>query len=87
MTEEQLEKVKFYMCGHASWETEHTLTYESEDGKLGYCVHTPFVDGEPKGRVRIHYRRGTKVYKSYKKFIEALKDFNPMHTLIKEDKQ
>ena len=77
MTIEELKKVKFHFVAHMSMEDCHTKTYESEDGKLGWCDHVPFKNGEPKGRAYRHYRIGLKIYKTKAKFLEAIKDFNP----------
>ena len=77
MTIEELKKVPFHYVAHMSMEKEHTLTYESEDGRLGYCDHTPKRKNGDFGRTYRHYRIDKKVYKTKDKFIEALKDFNP----------
>ena len=77
MTEEELKKVPFRESCHMAMEGEYTTTYMSKDGRLGFCDHVPFKDGEPHGRAFRHYRIGLKVYKSKKKFLEALKDYNP----------
>jgi hypothetical protein len=78
MTEEELNKVKFHCVCHLSMESEHATTYESENGRLGFRDHVPFDEnGEPHGRAYRHFRIDNKVYKTKKKFIEALKDFNP----------
>ena len=77
MTIEELEKVPFKFRSHMSMEDEHITTYLSEDGKIGFCNHVPFKDGEPHGRSYRHYFLNGKVYKSKKKFLEAIKDFNP----------
>ena len=77
MTEEELKKVPFRETCHMSMEDEHTTTYFSEDGKIGFCNHVPFKNGEPHGRSYRHYWLNGKVYKSKKKFIEALKDYIP----------
>ena len=77
MTIEELEKVKFKFHSHMSMEDEHTTTYFSEDGKIGFCNHVPFKNGEPHGRAYSHYWLNGKVYKSKKKFLEAIKDYNP----------
>ena len=50
MTIDELEKVKFKFHSHMSMEDEHTTTYFSEDGKIGFCNHVPFKNGEPHGR-------------------------------------
>ena len=76
MTIEELEKVKFHFVCHMSLEDEHTTTYASEDNQLGWCDHVPFKNGEPRGRSYRHYRIGLKIYKSKKKFLEAIKDFD-----------
>ena len=77
MTIEELEKVKFKSHSHMSMEDEHPTTYFSEDGKIGFCNHVPFKNGEPHGRAYRHYWLNGKVYKSKKKFLEAIKDYNP----------
>ena len=77
MTIEELEKVKFNFRSHVIMEDEHTTAYFSEDGKIGFSNHVPFKDGEPHGRSYRHYWLNGKVYKSKKKFLEAIKDFNP----------
>ena len=41
MTIDELKAIPFHFVCSAAWEDEHTLTYESEDGRLGYCDHTP----------------------------------------------
>lgn len=76
MTEQELGKVPFRFQSHMSMETEHTLTYISDNGRLGYCIHTPYRNGRP-CRSYTHYRIDGNVYKSKAKFIEALKDYNP----------
>lgn len=81
MTEEELQKVPFQMVGHAALADEHTCTYQSKDGRLGFCDHTKVLadfDGMKEfGRTYRHWRIDSKVYKSKKKFLEALKDFHP----------
>ena len=80
MTIEELEKVKFKFHSHMSMEDEHTTTYFSEDGKIGFCDHVPRDEyGMVKkgGRAVRHFMIDGKVYKSKKKFLEAIKDYNP----------
>ena len=80
MTIEELEKVKFKFHSHMSMEDEHTTTYFSEDGKIGFCDHVPRDEyGMVKkgGRAVRHFMIDGKVYKTKKKFLEAIKDFNP----------
>ena len=80
MTVEELEKVKFKFHSHMSMEDEHTTTYFSEDGKIGFCDHVPRDEyGMVKkgGRAVRHFMIDGKVYKTKKKFLEAIKDFNP----------
>ena len=80
MTVEELEKVKFKFHSHMSMEDEHTTTYFSEDGKIGFCDHVPRDEyGMVKkgGRAVRHFMIDGKVYKSKKKFLEAIKDYNP----------
>lgn len=77
MTKEELQKIPFHFVCSAAWEDEHTLTYESEDGRLGYCDHTPRRKDGQFGRTRRHWHIEGKVYKTEEKFLEALADFNP----------
>ena len=75
MTEEELSKIPFRCVGHMAFEHEHTMAYTSEDGRLGFCDHTLKNKNGEFTRSFRHWRIDTKVYKSKKKFLEALKDF------------
>ena len=77
MTIDELKAIPFYFVCSAAWEHEHTLSYESEDGRLGYCDHTPKRKNGDFGRSYRHWRIDGKVYKTKGKFLEALADFNP----------
>ena len=74
MTKEELSKVPFRMTWHMNMEHEHTSTYVNTDYDFGMCRHTKCIDGIACGRTYTHYRHGNKVYKSLKKFLEAIKD-------------
>lgn len=74
MTKEELRKIPFTFVSHLNMEHEHTSTYVNIDYDFGMCSHTKCVDGIACGRTYIHYRHGNKVYKSLKKFLEAIKD-------------
>ena len=76
MTKEELQKIPFHFVSHMSMEDEHTSTYASPDNRLGFCDHTIYKDGQPYRTYR-HYRIDLKIYKSKKKFEEAIKDWNP----------
>lgn len=76
MTEEELQKVKFHFHCHTNLGYEHTTTYFSEDYNIGFCDHVPHKNGLPHGRTYRHYWLVGKVFKSKKKFLEALKDYN-----------
>ena len=75
MTEDELKQIPFHFVCHMAMEKEHTLTYASEDGRLGICDHTPVRKNGDFGRAYRHWRIDGKVYKTREKFIEALKDF------------
>ena len=77
MTLEELQKIPFHFVSSLSMEDKHMLSYESEDGRLGYCDHTLKRKNGDFGRTYRHWRIDNKVYKTKDKFIEALKDFNP----------
>lgn len=81
MTYEELKKVKFTCLCHLLMEDEHLTTYVSENGRLGFHEHVPYKDGVPKGRAYRHYIIDGKVYKSKKKFLEALADFRGWYAL------
>ena len=80
MTEDELKKVPFRETCHMAMEGEYTTTYMSKDGRLGFCDHVPRDEyGMVKkgGRAVRHFMIDGKVYKSKKKFLAALADFNP----------
>ena len=77
MTEEEFKKVPFRFVGSLSMAEEHAMTYSSKDEHLGFCVHTKTNRYGGFGRSYTHWRIGNVVYKSKKKFLEALKDYNP----------
>lgn len=77
MTEEELKKVKFSFHSSFSMETEHQLTYVSEDGRLGFCDRTPKKKNGDFGKTRRLYRIDKKIYKTREAFLKALEKFNP----------
>ena len=80
MTIEELKDIPFHFVAHMALESEHTMSYETEDGRLGFCDHVPRDEyGMVKkgGRAVRHFMIDGKVYKSKKKFLEAIKDYNP----------
>ena len=77
MTEEELKKVPFKMVAHLAIEDCHCSTYISKDGRIGFCDHVPKkANGDFRKGYR-HWQIDGKVYKTRKKFLEALKDYNP----------
>lgn len=78
MTEEELFKIPFKFHSHTSMKNEYTTTYMSEDGRLGRCDHVPI---HPRTRKYMkgysHYWIDGKIYKTWEKFIEALKEWSP----------
>ena len=76
MTIEELKKIPFRLVTHIAMEDEHCTTYASVDGSLGFCDHTKKKGKFDFGRTYRHWRIGSKVYKSFAKFQEALKDYN-----------
>ena len=73
---EQLERTKFRCVCTAAWEDEHTMTYENENGRIGFCVHTPKRESGEFGKSRIHWRIDKKIYKTTKGFLKALKEYS-----------
>ena len=71
MTIDELKAIPFHFVCSAAWEYEHTLTYESEDGRLPKRKNGDF------GKGYRHWHIDGKVYKTKEKFLEALKDYNP----------
>lgn len=76
MTIEELKDIPFYFVAHIALESEHMMTYETEDGRLGFCDHTLKRKNGDFGRTYRHYHIEGKVYKTKDKFLEALKDYN-----------
>ena len=76
MTIEEFKKVPFRFRFHLNLGNEHTMTYGSKDGRLGYCDHTLVKKNGDYGRTYRHYRIDNKIYKTKEKFIEALKDYD-----------
>lgn len=77
MTPEELQKIPFHFVSSLAMEDEHMVSYESEDGRLGFCDHTLKRKDGTFGRTYRHYRIEGKVYKTKEKFIAALADFSP----------
>ena len=77
MTIDELKTIPFHFVCSLALENEHSLTYESEDGRLGFCDHTPKRKNGDFGKARRHWRIDGKVYKTKEAFIAALADFNP----------
>ena len=76
MTIEELKKVPFRETCHMAMEGEYTTTYMSKDGRLGFCDHVPrdkYGMVKKGGRAVRHFMIDGKVYKSKKKFLEALR--------------
>lgn len=84
MTREELSKISFYFVSSLAMEDKHILSYESEDGRLGFCDHTRKCKNGGFGKSYRHWRIDGKVYKNKDKFIEALADFNPKVINIKD---
>lgn len=77
MTESDLAKIKFKFVMSLSGEYEHYTTYESVDHipPIGICNHTTVRKDGSFGRGYRHYRFLGKVYKTKKKFLEAITAF------------
>ena len=80
MTIEELKNIKFYFLCSMSFDHERTATYESEDGRLGFCDHFPRKHGYSTtefGKPYRHWYVDGKVYKTEEGFKMALADFKP----------
>lgn len=86
MTYEELKKIPFRCVSHLALEDEHCTTYISEDGRIGFCDHVKFKNGQPTKRGYRHWQIDGKVYKTTSKFIEALKEFDPKILPIRKGK-
>lgn len=76
ITEQELSEIPFKCVCHLAMADEHVATHSDESGRLGFCTHTPKKDEFTFGKGRTHYRIDGKIYKSKKKFLEALKEFS-----------
>lgn len=77
MTQKELNKIPFRFIGSLALEYEHCLSYISVDGRIGFCDHTKRNEDGTFGRSYRHYQIDGNIYKTKKKFLEALKDFKP----------
>lgn len=77
MTDQDLAKIKFRFVMSMSGEYEHMVSYESVGHipTIGICIHTPVRKDGTFGREYRHYRLNGKVYKTKKKFLEAITAF------------
>lgn len=77
MTESDLAKIKFRFVMSMSGKYEHMLSYESVGHipTIGVCIHTPVCKDGTFGREYRHYRFNGKTYKTKKKFLEAMTEF------------
>ena len=75
MTWEELTKVPFHFVSHIAMANYHQSTYASEDGRLGFAAIQPIKDDCPVGKGLRHWRIDNTWYKSRRKFLKALKDF------------
>lgn len=62
------------MVSHLAMEHEHAATYTNEVYGISICVHTKKKDDFSFGRSYTHYMYRGVVYKSKKKFLDAIKD-------------
>lgn len=75
MTLEELKKVPFNWCCHASYADEHVSAYyNAQYGFKKKVITACYDEGMRFGRTRVHYFYDGKWYKSMKKFLEAIKD-------------
>lgn len=77
MTDQDLAKIKFRMVSHLNLSSQHACLYESVgyEPKIYICVHTPVREDGTFGRAFAHYCFNGEVYKTKKKFLEAVTIF------------
>ena len=77
MTDQDLAKIKFRMVSHLNMRTQHACVYESIDHepKIAVCMLTPVKEDGTFGRAFAHYIFNGKTYKTKKKFLEAMTEF------------
>lgn len=64
---------------------EHTATYSSVncEPRISFCRHTPYVNGQPKGRCVTHYLVNGKVFKGVKSLRNYIKTIE-LHEISKK---
>lgn len=81
MTKEELAKVPFKFSSHISMANAHQSVYFNKEYGLQMVRITQMkCDGMIAGRSRTHYYYDGQWYRSFKKFLEAIKDikFKPI---------
>lgn len=74
MTGEELAKLPFRMVSHMAAEDFHVATYMNDEYGIVVSKQTRMKDGTVFGRSTVHYMHNGKLYKSKKKFLEAISD-------------
>lgn len=72
MTKEELAKLPFRMVSHMAAEDYHVATYMNDEYGIVVCKQTKVKNELEFGRSTVHYMHNGKVYKSKKKFLEAV---------------
>ena len=79
MTFEKLKKIPFRFVSHLSMEDEHATIYISEDGRIGFCDHVKYKNGQPTKRARRHWQIDGKVYKTTPKIHRGTQRLQPQN--------
>ena len=74
MTEDEFYKLPWRKRRHINMANECASTWQTDDGRFAICDHTVKKGEFEYGRTYRHYMIDGKVYKSRKKFLEALND-------------
>lgn len=72
MTKEELEKLPFRTVSHMAAEDFHVFTYMNDEYGILVSREIRMKNGTVYGRSTVHYMHNGKLYKSKKKFLEAI---------------
>lgn len=71
LTEEKFRQLRFRMVSHLALESEHCSVYTNDTYKISVCRHVLKKKDGNFGRSYDHYMYNGKVYKTFKRFLDA----------------